>query len=635
MYLAYEELQRLLENLIRQPSTNLVDDGNLLIEVQKNILELLASAKVDPQHVLFIQGVKRRLHKMADRLKDKKESIETIPFELLNLVNMLRGNFRETQYYGQSWLIERIQALGYNIVGEGICFGIASMALQAFLVNELETFNQRLKTIENLPLSAFYKDLEVLKQQREECLTEGYLREASSIQTNIIDIRAFCDGIFLHQSPEINDDFLRDESKTNVQDLEKTISLTRPVKLDTVPSSFKIKTFVGVYSENELQNYLDCLKKNLGNHSFSLILHCDEHAIFVSYNSEAQRWLFINPSDMPGVEYLHSDLLAGAILNCYGHAYGLSMATDIYAEPKHYQVINDDFLDMTQQAEWSTLHNVSAEKIAQADEYEREKTGDVPSESLLELAIKYKDIEWIQKALNHLYIDDIYISRLLDNAPPPVINFVFEKFEPSQSAIEESLLTAILQNQLESANILIRGIEYPSVNILAGAFSKKRTEILNMLLDKADAGVLESVCDQLNASSRDLSLLEFLLERFTPDKSTLNFACGSRNIEAVKLILTHLGDPKLSNEQCLKFFKYKFNVGEQESVCDFFLRYVPIESQKEIFSLIQPEFQTEIAQKMRLKPNVDNVTHKYKDDLDKLKEEGRSETSQLLSSRFK
>ena len=72
MYLAYDELQRLLENVIRQSLTSPIDDRNLLIEIQKNILELLANAKVDAQHVSFIQGVKRRLHKIAHRLNDKK-----------------------------------------------------------------------------------------------------------------------------------------------------------------------------------------------------------------------------------------------------------------------------------------------------------------------------------------------------------------------------------------------------------------------------------------------------------------------------------------------------------------------------------------------------------------------------------
>ena len=433
----------------------------------------------------------------------------------------------------------------------------------------------------------------------------------------------------MHQNPNINDDFLRDDSKTTAQDLEKTLVLTRPVNLDTVPSSFKIKSFVGVYSENELQNYLDCLKKNLGNYSFSLILHCDQHAIFVSYNSETQQWLYINPNDMPGVEYLHSDLLARAILYCYDHANGLSMATDVYAELKHYHAINDAFLDMTQQLEWSTLHNVSKEKIKQADAYQ--KQDDINSVSLLELAIAQKDLDWIQQALRYVYIDDGYVFRLLGDAEPAVINFVFEKFKPGSWAIENSLRSAIVQNQLESASILIKKIKYPSADLLNLAFLKKRTEILNMMLDNTDAIILDSVC----SNSRYLSLLTFLLERFTPDQRTLCLACESRNIEAVKLILTHFGHPKLSNEQCRNLFNYKFNATQQESVCDLFLVYVPIDYQKDIFSLIQPDFQTELAKKINVKSNEDNVTQEYKDELDKLKEEARGDTSQELSSRFK
>lgn len=42
---------------------------------------------------------------------------------------------------GQSWFIEKMHALGYDKASrEGQCFVVASMAMQAFLANDLPTF---------------------------------------------------------------------------------------------------------------------------------------------------------------------------------------------------------------------------------------------------------------------------------------------------------------------------------------------------------------------------------------------------------------------------------------------------------------------------------------------------------------
>jgi hypothetical protein len=48
---------------------------------------------------------------------------------------------------GQDWIISRMKKMGYPSDDGGVCFGIAIMAMQAFLVNDLKTFNKRLQII--------------------------------------------------------------------------------------------------------------------------------------------------------------------------------------------------------------------------------------------------------------------------------------------------------------------------------------------------------------------------------------------------------------------------------------------------------------------------------------------------------
>ncbi|MCE0722480.1 ankyrin repeat domain-containing protein [Legionella resiliens] len=66
---------------------------------------------------------------------------------------------------GQSWLMERMQCLGYHTDPDGVCYGLAYMAVQAILANDLDTFNRRLSLIAKIPTDQFENTINEAKQK--------------------------------------------------------------------------------------------------------------------------------------------------------------------------------------------------------------------------------------------------------------------------------------------------------------------------------------------------------------------------------------------------------------------------------------------------------------------------------------
>ena len=91
-------------------------------------------------------------NKMMDDLIDAKNS--TSFRDALSRINSFI-NSNKPQIHEQAWYIDRITAAGYPNLGDGYCYGIGNMAAQAFLTEDIGSFNQRLQWINTIPLTDF------------------------------------------------------------------------------------------------------------------------------------------------------------------------------------------------------------------------------------------------------------------------------------------------------------------------------------------------------------------------------------------------------------------------------------------------------------------------------------------------
>jgi hypothetical protein len=66
----------------------------------------------------------------------------------------------------QSWIMDRMMALGYSPKGKGICYGLAILAMQAAIIGELHVFIKRLQLLKNIPVNELPDHMEKLKTMR-------------------------------------------------------------------------------------------------------------------------------------------------------------------------------------------------------------------------------------------------------------------------------------------------------------------------------------------------------------------------------------------------------------------------------------------------------------------------------------
>src|SRR3990167_612920 len=257
---------------------------------------------------IFFSSLREQLEDLSVSQAPSKEDINS----LLDRIEQDKGISLIVEILStasQRWFMNRMRWLGYGPLGDGECFGIANMAMQAFILGETESFNERLAQISALSENDCQDLWDKIKHKK---------ASEAEIQT-WVDILAFFNGVYLYQDP----DFL----SIRKQNTAKTKEFVRPNKpianknLDPV----SVLDFLNYYSEDDIDKYLNLLKENVGSVPFSINIFCrikeedktQAHAINVSYDPIKKSWIFTDANKLPQVEYKSEKLLAKAIYNAF------------------------------------------------------------------------------------------------------------------------------------------------------------------------------------------------------------------------------------------------------------------------------------------------------------------------------
>ncbi len=264
--------------------------------------------------------------------------------------------------HNQTWLLTRMRAIGYKIIGLGECYGLSNMAIQAFLANDLNTFNQRLQTIYHLPVVKFENNFALLRKEAQDYLSRNEIEKANELHQLIIDLHAFFDGVALTQRPDF---YLHNEKMqplSEKQDYQKTMPIILPTTLDHNPPAL-IATFTGVYTRDHLQTYLELLATMAGKTPFALNLISNLHAITLLFDAKNRQWILIDPSHLPAEAYTQHHYAAQAILDCFERITlprprknCIVMGTQIITTTEHQQTWNSHFQQLSDQPLWQQLH---------------------------------------------------------------------------------------------------------------------------------------------------------------------------------------------------------------------------------------------------------------------------------------
>lgn len=283
------------------------------------------------------------LNQIAKIDMNEPRGLETLHQMIQNDLDTLIDLRERPAMRSQYFYMARMQATGYDINMIGMCFGLSHMAMQAFLADDMKTFNERLQAIYTTPVEDFKNDFQSLREKQKQLLAEGKKNDANEITKKIVDMLAFFDGIALYNDTDnlkyrsifkdedgvfLFDDRFIDEEQKDVlpQDSEKVMPLVLPLKLeDEGKAPAEIGPVSGrSYSKLLLRDQLSQFQSKLGTHTFSLILSAEMyatngggHSINLNYDCTTKQWLLIDPNFLPGVTFNDFDKLTDAIFQAY------------------------------------------------------------------------------------------------------------------------------------------------------------------------------------------------------------------------------------------------------------------------------------------------------------------------------
>ncbi|MFZ4076948.1 MAG: ankyrin repeat domain-containing protein [Legionellaceae bacterium] len=156
-------------SILKEQAESLVHDPIRFFELQIDISQHIADSACCIDKTILEQLMALKIPSI-ETTNSKKE----LTTQILSFAQALEASYQASLLHGQGWFIKRMKALGYNADSEGMCYGLSSMALQAFLAEDIETFNERLNRIHELSEHDF-KQYELRLMQKDEPLESGIL----------------------------------------------------------------------------------------------------------------------------------------------------------------------------------------------------------------------------------------------------------------------------------------------------------------------------------------------------------------------------------------------------------------------------------------------------------------------------
>ncbi|OGT46025.1 MAG: hypothetical protein A3E82_07860 [Gammaproteobacteria bacterium RIFCSPHIGHO2_12_FULL_38_11] len=251
-------------------------------------------------------------------------------------------------YSSHGKLIDTLKKLGYP-PSDGLCHGVACVAAQHHLSDDMKTFHQHIKfTTKNLRFSD--------KQPH--------------------NTRRFFDDIVIGQSPNYYPLIKNIAPIFKNNKTQNSITALSAIKNSQIKKYRGIKCrahFTGAYSMFELRRYFDLLSENASSHvcTFALLISSPLHSIMIGFDAKKNKWVFVDANKLPqrNFEYYNSARLATetnralSSSRCGNTIFSTQLLTtrdcDINANHFVAHLYRDE--------RWKKLHKVSARKAKMSD----------------------------------------------------------------------------------------------------------------------------------------------------------------------------------------------------------------------------------------------------------------------------
>lgn len=322
---------------------------------------------------------------------------------------------------GQNWIMQIRLAQGYSsALGEkGICAGIASMGVQAFLAQQPDIYITRLQKLYSL----FYRALQITKttyniaNDQDIFAFENTIKMQNEIKNLIsqlpngekVDITAFFDGVEIYSHLKAFGNLFPNNSRPLEQMDSVSFQLAKSIYLDNV-DMFMPLNFTGLYQLSDLENFLNSLQTELvklPDEPFAIRLSNGRHRVSLSFKKETSEWIFINANILSKTHFKSVNQLAKYLLGSFGTSPTVILSTHFYTTTALSDTFNEGIMNWFNQRVMKNIHAMNLQKIQAIGSN---------GFSLLDLAVKNGDINTVKTFLNHIDLSQAQLDLSLARA---------------------------------------------------------------------------------------------------------------------------------------------------------------------------------------------------------------------------
>ncbi len=185
----------------------------------------------------------------------------------------------------QSWILNPMQGLGYQIDKKGMCFGISHMAIHAVLANDLKSFSERALKMRSLDIDSLNSNIQ---------------SKSKAEKQERADILAFCDGISLYHQPDKHQPFL--EHRAFTQNALLTSKEIAPIDLMKKEGAIvQADKKSNLFSKDELKLYFEKMSESFKDSALPIAigLSANSHRICAGYFPDKNEWCLFDVNKPP------------------------------------------------------------------------------------------------------------------------------------------------------------------------------------------------------------------------------------------------------------------------------------------------------------------------------------------------
>lgn len=224
-----------------------------------------------------------------------------------------------------------MKSMGYQVgSADGVCFGLSVLSSRAFLLGQLERYNQRVLTLLDIQPEDFCAKVDCHPQK--------------------VALLAFLDSIALLQSPA--DYRAISPILDHSQVLFPAMDLTAPVEFRSGDLPVIVDSVTDKYNTHRLSEHLRLLANHLGRvASFSTVLQYSSHAVALHYDHVSNHWILQDPNDLPGRVFANTpdardSIFSRLIFNgcdIPGSSATSVITTQLFCLPEHHATMQTGF----------------------------------------------------------------------------------------------------------------------------------------------------------------------------------------------------------------------------------------------------------------------------------------------------